>query len=383
MSKVVKFILFFLFFTEIFQLVGFNVKASVLTFALACFVGLEFKKKSEFSLLIKLYVCCIFFSCISSYVYRGQTSLFTTFTQSYFYLSLAFYFVCSWLKIKTEELEKSLVIVGLISVAAYFVQNAVYPTVIFADAQNDYSTEIRIRMCGSLIYSFLFFFGINKYVTKKSLKYLFCSVLAFICIIIMGFRSLTLSLLALGILEYFYVTGMSVRRLKQLVPLILIVVIVSQFGIVQDKIAEMLARQERGDNFDNSDYIRFVEFDYYWNNFFHDGYERFFGSGLPVQGTAFYNFQMKNFSYNLFWNDWGLLGMSWIFGIPTVFLIYFMYVKVLVSKLPKEYTYLKVIFAFLILTSLTSAEAFRPGNLLLQGSFLYLVMSIKNNIKQI
>lgn len=383
MTKVVKFILFFLFFTEIFQLVGFNVKASVLTFALACFVGLEFKKKSEFSLLIKLYVCCIFFSCISSYVYRGQTSLFTTFTQSYFYLSLAFYFVCSWLKIKTEELEKSLVKVGLISVAAYFVQNAVYPTVIFADAQNDYSTEIRIRMCGSLIYSFLFFFGINKYVTKKSLKYLFCSVLAFICIIIMGFRSLTLSLLALGILEYFYVTGMSVRRLKQLVPLILIVVIVSQFGIVQDKIAEMLARQERGDNFDNSDYIRFVEFDYYWNNFFHDGYERFFGSGLPVQGTAFYNFQMKNFSYNLFWNDWGLLGMSWIFGIPTVFLIYFMYVKVLVSKLPKEYTYLKVIFAFLILTSLTSAEAFRPGNLLLQGSFLYLVMSIKNNIKQI
>lgn len=383
MSKVVKFILFFLFFTEIFQLVVFNVKASVLTFALACFVGLEFKKKCEFSLLIKLYVCCIFFSCISSYVYRGQTNLFTTFTQSYIYLSLAFYFVCSWLKIKTKELEKSLVIVGLISVAAYFVQNAVYPTVIFADAKNDYSTEIRIRMCGSLIYSFLFFFGINKYVTKKSLKYLFCSVLAFICIIFMGFRSLTLSLLALGILEYFYVTGMSVRRLKQLVPLILIVVIVSQFGIVQDKIAEMLARQERGDNFDNSDYIRFVEFDYYWNNFFHDGYERFFGSGLPVQGTAFYNFQMKNFSYNLFWNDWGLLGMSWIFGIPTVFLIYFMYVKVLVSKLPKEYTYLKAIFAFLILTSLTSAEAFRPGNLLLQGSFLYLVMSIKNNIKQI
>lgn len=383
MNNVFKFIAFFLFFTELFQYVGFKIKASVLTFALAIFVVLEFKKKSEFSLLIKLFVCCIFFSCISSYVYRGQTNLFTTFTQSYFYLSLAFYFVCSWMKIKTNELEKSLVIAGLISVGAYFLQNAVYPTVIFADATNDYSTEIRIRMCGSLIYSFLFFFGINKYVSNKSLKYLFSSVLAFICIIIMGFRSLTVSLLALGVLEYFYVSGISVKRLKQLLPLILIIVIVSQFDIVQYKVAEMLARQDRGDSFDNSDYIRFVEFDYYWNYYFKDIYERFFGSGLPVQGTAFYNFQMKNFSYNLFWNDWGLLGMSWIFGIPTVIILYYMYIKVIVSRLPKEYTYLKAIFAFLILTSLTSAEAFRPGNLLLQGSFLYLVMSIKKNIKQI
>lgn len=383
MNNVFKFIAFFLFFTELFLYVDFKIKASVLTFALAIFVVLEFKKKSEFSLLIKLFVCCIFFSCISSYVYRGQTNLFTTFTQSYFYLSLAFYFVCSWLKIKTNELEKSLVIAGLISVGAYFLQNAVYPTVIFADATNDYSTEIRIRMCGSLIYSFLFFFGINKYVSNKSLKYLFCSVLAFICIIIMGFRSLTVSLLALGVLEYFYVSGVSVKRLKQLLPLILIIVIVSQFDIVQYKVAEMLARQDRGDSFDNSDYIRFVEFDYYWNYYFKDIYERFFGSGLPVQGTAFYNFQMKNFSYNLFWNDWGLLGMSWIFGIPTVVILYYMYIKVIVSRLPKEYTYLKAIFAFLILTSLTSAEAFRPGNLLLQGSFLYLVMSIKKNIKQI
>lgn len=383
MNNVFKFIAFFLFFTELFQYVGFKIKASVLTFALAIFVVLEFKKKSEFSLLIKLFVCCIFFSCISSYVYRGQTNLFTTFTQSYFYLSLAFYFVCSWMKIKTKELEKSLVIAGLISVGAYFLQNAVYPTVIFADATNDYSTEIRIRMCGSLIYSFLFFYGINKYVSNKSLKYLFCSVLAFICIIIMGFRSLTVSLLALGVLEYFYVSGISVKRLKQLLPLILIIVIVSQFDIVQYKVAEMLARQDRGDSFDNSDYIRFVEFDYYWNYYFKDIYERFFGSGLPVQGTAFYNFQMKNFSYNLFWNDWGLLGMSWIFGIPTVIILYYMYIKVIVSRLPKEYTYLKAIFAFLILTSLTSAEAFRPGNLLLQGSFLYLVMSIKKNIKQI
>jgi hypothetical protein len=383
MNNVFKFIVFFLFFTKLFQYVDFNIKSSVLTLALACFVGLEFKKKNEFSFLIKLFVCCIFFSCISSYIYRDQTNLFTTFTQCYFYLSLAFYFVCSWLKIKIYELEKSLVLVGFISIGAYFLQNAVYPTVIFADATNDYSSELRIRMCGSLIYSFLFFFGINRYVINKSLKYLLCSVLAFICIIIMGFRSLTVSLLALGALEYFYVSGVSVKRLKQLLPLILIVIVVSQIDIVQNKVAEMLARQERGDSFDNSDYIRFVEFDYYWNYYFKDSYERFFGSGLPVQGTAFYNLEMKNFSYNLFWNDWGLLGMSWIFGIPTVIILYFMYIKVIVSKLPKEYTYLKAIFAFLILTSLTSAEAFRPGNLLLQGAFLYLVMSIKNSIKQI
>ena len=381
-KNVIYFILLFLFFTRIFGLVGFNIKSSILTFVLGAFVLLEIKAKTEYSALIKLFIVCIFCSCISSYVYRGQHSIYTTFTQSFVYLGLAFYFVCSRLKIKINELEKSLVIIGLISVVAYLVQYAVYPTVIFADALNEYTTEIRIRMCGSLIYSFLFFYGINKYVTKHSAKYLLYAGLAFICIMIMGFRSLTLSLLILGFFEYLYVSGTSIKRIKQLLPIVILIFVLSQLDIVNDKIAEMLARQDRGDSFDNTDYVRYAEFDYYWNRYFTNGIERFFGSGLATMGTEFYNFTMRNYEYNMYWNDWGIVGLSWIFGIPAAVLLYYCYLKAILAKIPKEYVYLKAIFAFLILTSVTSAEAFRPGNLLLQGTFLYLIMSIKATSKQ-
>lgn len=377
MGNIIKFIIAFLFFTRIFQLVGLNIPNSILTAVLGYFVISELSQKSEFSFLIRSFVCFIFFSCISSYVYRGQYNIFTTFTQSFIYLSLAFYFVCSWLKMNSEEVERSLVIIGLISVGAYFLQNAVYPTVIFADAQNDYVTEVRIRMCGSIIYSFLFFYGINKYVIKRRAICLLYAALAFVCVMIMGFRSLTVSLLALGILEYGYLSGFSMKRLKQFIPLLVIIAIVSQLDIVGDKFSEMMARQERGDNFDNADYVRFAEFDYYWNNYFTNNIERFFGSGLPVNGTALHRLQTYNFSFNLFWNDWGLLGLSWIYGIPAICILYFMYLKVIFSKLPKDYLYLKVLCVFLVLTSLTSAEAFRPGNLLLQGAFFYLVMHVK------
>ena len=377
MNNVTKFILAFLFFTRIFQFVGFNIPNSILTFVLGIFVLSAFNIKDEFSGWIKCFVVFIFLSCISSYIYRGQHNIFTTFTQSFIYLSLAFYFVCEKIKIHVAELEKALVIIGLISIGAYFLQVAVYPTIIFADALKDYDTEIRIRMCGSIIYSFLFFYGINKYVIKNSSRYLFYAALSFVCIIIMGFRSLTVSLLVLGMMEYFYLTGMSIKKLKLLLPLLVCIAIVSQLDIVNNKILEMLERQERGDNFNNVNYIRYAEFDYYWNYYFTNNIERFFGSGLPVAGTSLYKLQTNNFSYNLFWNDWGLIGLSWIYGIPAVCILYYLYLKVIFSKLPKDYIYLKAIFTFLILTSLTSAEAYRPGNLLLQGAFLYLVMSIK------
>lgn len=377
MNNVLKFIIAFLFFTRIFQFVGCNIPNSVLTFVLGAVVIHEIRNKEDYSNLIKSFVCCIFFSCISSYIFRGQYNIFTTFTQSFVYLSLAFYFVCSWLKINIEDLEKSLVIIGMISIGAYFIQNAIYPTVIFADAQKDYETEVRIRMCGSLIYSYLFFYGLNKYVIMKKTKFLLYASLSFVCIMIMGFRSLTVSLLALGILEYGYLSGLSLKRIKQLIPLLLVIVVVLQLDIVNDKFMEMMARQERGDSFDNTDYVRFAEFNYYWNNYFTNNIERFFGSGLPVQGTELHRLQTYNFNFNLYWNDWGLLGLSWIYGIPAVCILYYMYFKVILTKVPREYLYLKAVFAFLVLTSLTSAEAFRPGNLLLQGAFLYLVMRIK------
>lgn len=379
MNNLVKFTTLFFFFTSVFELVFVNIPHSVKTLVLGVFVLMELNRKREFSAPIIGFVLCIFLSCISSYVFRGQHNIYTTFTQSFTYLSLAFYFVCLRLKISISDLEKSLVFIGLVSVGGYILQYEIYPTALFHDALKDYDKEIRVRMCGSIIYSFLFFFGVNKYVTKKTFKYILYSALSFICIAIMGFRSLTISLLAIGLMEYLYLTGLSAKRLKQLIPLVVVIVVVSQLDIVTNKFLEMLSRQESGQSFDNDDYIRFVELDYYWNNYFTNNIERFFGSGLPVMGTDLYNLQRTNFMFNLYWNDWGLLGLSWIYGIPAVCLLYFLYLKVIFSKIPKDYIYLKAIFIFLILTSLTSAEAFRSGNLLLQGAFLYLVMKVKNN----
>lgn len=87
---------------------------------------------------------------------------------------------------------------------------------------------------------------------------------------------------------------------------------------------------------------------------------------------------MKLYDQNLYWNDWGIIGLSWMIGIISVLLLVSIIVRALFIKVEKSKLYLKYTLILSLLISIaTSAELFRPGNLLIVGIIIYLLENFK------
>lgn len=74
----------------------------------------------------------------------------------------------------------------------------------------------------------------------------------------------------------------------------------------------------------------------------------------------------------MFWMDWGILGLSWMIGIPAVLAMLFYCYKVFKIRANLSYYYLPVWFFYLLFSSITTAEFFRQGNFVIQAVCLYL-----------
>ena len=123
-------------------------------------------------------------------------------------------------------------------------------------------------------------------------------------------------------------------------------------------------------DFDNENYIRYSELDYYWNEYFTKPGEKIFGGGVPVDMSTKYR---KDIYYNNYaFTDLGLVGLGLIIGFPAVLLLVLCYVKCIWRFKEPKFQYLRFTLLLVLLGSLfTNAELYRTGNILLFSLFLY------------
>ena len=122
---------------------------------------------------------------------------------------------------------------------------------------------------------------------------------------------------------------------KYIIIFAILAVILYQIPLVQNSLGNMMERQAEGASFNNKDYIRLVQFDYFTQHHFKSYLEYFFGSGVPnprsSYGAPFYNVDTYIGPYNG-WRDWGLVGLSWIIGLPTVIFLLVPVFRIIFSK---------------------------------------------------
>ena len=108
-----------------------------------------------------------------------------------------------------------------------------------------------------------------------------------------------------------------------------------------------------------------------------------FGSGMPYQDTAYGKFIYDYMNDTLhYWNsDWGLIGLSWLVGIPTVLVMIYYSIKIFITKLPKEYLYVNMYFFQILISSVTSHEFYIEGNFIIQAVVIAFYISILKNQK--
>lgn len=342
----------------------------------------------SFRKILLVLLLSLILNMISCNIYQGQSILDSIKAMAFFYYIL-FYFAVSYIKPSAKSITSSITWLCLIFNTLYILQFYFLQIgIVFlpVDENSIYLGEgARFHMIGSGLASLSIFLGVNRFLIQKRKLYLLLSLSGVLVLLLMAFRTMVVLSLLFVVFEMFYVKGVKISSFIYLIFFCALLMVVLQIPVVADKIDYMWEKQfgeGTQHSFANKNYIRWITLDYYYTEYFHDGLEMFLGSGYPVVNGKFYrNIVNSLWSNGLFWMDWGILGLSWMIGIPAVVAMLWYSIKVYKIRSDKAYFFLPIWFMYLILSSITTAEFFRQGNFIIQALCLYLAEKVyKDNL---
>lgn len=228
---------------------------------------------------------------------------------------------------------------------------------------------------------------INIILVRESKKLLYC-VLGGLPIIIMGFRSLTTLAVLAAFLMLFFTKKELGHFIKHAIVFFIAAIVALQMPIVQEKMDEMMERQNTDQTFQNEDYVRFISLAYYDSYFNERPLVRFWGGGYPLvtydgpqnASNKYQAYVSSGVDSGLMWNDLGIIGLSYIIGIPAVVILLILCIRCIILCRDPELQYIRFALLVSILGSImTSQEIYRDGNFLLLGVLFYYVRVYNEN----
>lgn len=384
------FLTLMLIFLSVFGMIGFRFLAHLkwlyyLVIIAEIFSSMN-KKDYFFKKPLILFLICILVNGIASSIRNDEPILSFLDGESSILIPFCMYFYFMKTKLSIDTLENILIILCFIFCIAYIVQFVSFPKVIFQGAMAEgLDSELRFRLTGQCLGSLSFLLGMNKLLFGIRIKYVGLMVLGLLVTLILGFRSQMVALALSALFMFVRVKGLKIKSyLKYSLVSSVFIISFVQIPIVQNKIEEMFARNETA-NFDNENYIRLITYDYYVSELNKSPISYIIGLGLPGSNSQYQRDtdRLKHFS-GIIWADWGLIGLSWMLGIPGTLIIIYIFLRTFSIKVPKEYYYISFNFLFLILASLFTREIYRVGAFFIHAFLLMLInkISILNNERQ-
>ncbi len=336
------------------------------------------------------FILFLFFSIVSCYYYEKQSFWLTVTNLDFisFFPFMSYFYMIKKRKMPftINDIEWNIKYLYFIIFFLFLIQYALLPHKII-NLTTFIEGEKRFTLYGQIITLVAYFYFLNKYLIKKTNKYLLFLLPEIFIIFIQGFRSYIAAMILVSVLFIIKIGGIKKTVAMILITPILILFII-QIPIVNNSISNILNRQVDS-NFSNEDYIRVRQIEYFTTEHFKSPIEYIFGSGfsnprseygkrmLFLTGMA----DVNNTGPIGGWRDWGLVGLSWIIGIPCLLCILFCIFKILRTDIPKQYLYLKYFYLFILLTSITSVEFYRWGSVFIHGVLFYLFELITKNKK--
>lgn len=359
---------------------------SVLPNYMKCF----FLPKKDFKfehIFLSFFLIAIICNLISCYVNRGQTfieSLSNTELLWFFYI-LSFY-VYYHIGFSIKQIEKNICILYKLFCFSYILQYYVfYPYDLFymLALQED---AHRFRLIGQFVLYLGYFFHLNQIIIgKPTLNHIASLMLGFFVVILLGFRSGLVALIIVSCFMLYKIRGLSANAIKYLLLTISFLGLIILSPIGGELINTMIERNE-GENFTNEDYIRVRQFSYFTQDHFKNTSEWFWGTGIPSPVSKYGKYiesltDRGNVTSVAQWRDWGLLGLSWIMGIPMFLVMLFLIFYMIFKRVPPNYYYISSVYFFMLLTSVTTVEVYRNGAFVFHGLLIYQMLLIKQQLK--
>ncbi len=361
--------------------IGAIIKFCCITYCMLSYVKVY--TKFEFKIVL-LYILLVV-SCLHSIIVYKQNP-YHLIVQTLEYFSLCSFFLFKKLNVSSQSILKSLKFLMILMPLCYIFQWLMYPTPFFAAALDEEcinDIEFRMRFACTMLSYLAFFFGINYFIIKNKIHYLFYTILGFIPIIIMGFRSLIAINITLLLIMTFILVVKKKRFLRTAIIFTLLLGAGFQTPLVQTKVAEMIERNNNAETFSNKDYVRNIAFYVYSDYAISQGSLHFlFGGGKPLifegagydASNKYQNIMKQIHSQRIYWGDLGLIGLCFIIGIPAVILITFICLICAYQCKNNEHLFIRFTLLGLILGSgITTSELYRNGNFYCIALLLYYI----------
>ena len=364
---------------------SFSITVPILLFCL--YMG--WKQPTDYRKIFLLIFVGILASMVACMINRGQ-SIIDSIKAMPNYFGLLFYFFLKWRKFKLTTVQSALVwlviVFDLLYIAQYYLIGYGINFLNIEDWMLSDSTEgNRLRVMSSGLYSLGMFYGIVQwYITHKN-KYLALFIVGAFIMLLTGYRQfLVSSFVALLFMIYKLDKRVKLKHIGFVAAIVVVGYILYQIPAVQGKIAGMIERNDTGASLDNKDYIRVIQWEFFNHDYFKNGWEHFFGSGLPLPGanSGFGKYFQTLTDQGLQYVDWGIIGVSWMLGILTFVGYVWMSLAAISKRVPSVYLYISLWYIFLLSSSITNWEFFRDGNFLVHAMALYIIeLASKENEK--
>ena len=356
-----------------------NISSTMLLAALLPFIFLGVQERGLFNnILIWLFVG-IALNIVSCHYFRGQDVISSVKAlANYFYILSYFLF----LKINPslQSVNKAILWLIIIFDVLYILQFILLQIgIIFlpldSEIYKDAGTGARFRMVASGLVSLGLFYGCNRFLLQKDKISLILCILSFIVIMLMAFRTMLFFSIVFTVILVIRVQGLNERSIRLFIFATVIFLLLLCVPVISEKLNYMLEKQfgQEAQTLSNSNYIRNVTLFYYIKSHFKSVVEFIFGSGLPFVEHPYYSKMTALNLKGIFFQDWGLIGLSWMIGIIPVICMIWYSIKAARLKVSPRYYYIGIWFVYLVVSSITTSEFYRLGNFVIQALCLYMV----------
>ncbi len=319
-------------------------------FVTILFVILNYKKSynNRLTLPVFLLLIALLISCFSA-LYSWNQNLLDSMRGVLFFMSYILFFLLLVLKFRVQDVEKIIIILGVLFIIVYIITFVSYPRLIFGniDHWGDERGFQRIITNG-LGFLFLFsFYSLSRYLDKREFRWLIIYLITLICIVM----TLTRTLISISfILSALYI----LRKSSYLTKILSIFIIGSSIYLIsQMSFFKFLTieTQKQSENWQND--IRVRSADFYLHHFSPNTFAKIFGNGIPSQNSGYENYVNRiKIRYGYYLSDIGYIGLYVKYGLLAVIALFIFFYRITITKIPEEYLYIKYFLYFVFIISI-------------------------------
>jgi hypothetical protein len=303
-------------------------------------------------------------------------------------LFLLIYHLLHKIKIDVKKLEKLIIYFGFGWVCLIYLQQVIYPTILFSVSEVDLKTNQmgfetrgvnRVMITGIRYGVFFVFVYWKKIQNKFNLKEFTLFLFSFGAIILTATRQIIIGVGVMIVFDLLYELRINFsKRIGFAITLIsLFILLFPIWGNIVLKLIEISKEQD----VTSGEYIRFVEINYFLFEYWPHWITYFLGNGWEHAYSS-YGQEMQNYiekTLRLFRSDIGLIGALNKFGIFYVVCILLIYFKTIFQFPKNSYPpYIRIMFIYLILTSFTGGNFFeRASSIVFISLLLYIIDKYK------